>query len=107
VYFKQDFSSFDPTGLPAFEFSMQSNLVNIGALYGREFRLPNPRLSINIEAGLSKIVASKNSFYSNRPLVDGSAFGQSLYKELDKEMRKDYWKYGFIPTISFYLLYHL
>ena len=107
VYFAQDFSNFDPAGLPAFEFSMQSNLLNIGALYGRQFQLRNPRLSINAEAGLSKIVASQNSFHSNRSLVDQSAFGQNVYKELDKEIRKNYWKYGFIPTVSLYLIYHL
>ncbi|MEJ7681727.1 MAG: hypothetical protein WKG06_28545 [Segetibacter sp.] len=107
VYFKQDFSSFDLTGVPAFEFNMQSDILNLGALFGHEFQLHNPNFSINTEVGLSKIVASKNYFSSNRTVIDGSAFGQNIYKELDKEMKKDYWKYGFIPNISVYLVYHL
>lgn len=107
VYFKKDFSDFDLTGLPVFEFSMQSDILNIGALFGHEFQLHNPNFSINTEAGLSKIVASQNSFSSNRSLIDATAFGQNIYNELDKEMRTAYWKYGFIPTIGIYLVYHL
>ena len=107
VYFNQDFSSFDPTGLPAFEFNMQSDILNINALYGHEFQLHNPSLSINTEVGLSKITASKNGFSSNRSLVDGTAFARNIYKQIDKEMRTSFWKYGFIPTISVYLVYRL
>jgi hypothetical protein len=107
VYLKKDFTQFDVLGLPVFEFSMQSNMVNAGVLFGRQFRLHNPRLSINGEAGLSKIVTSKNSFSSNRSLIDRTAFAQKMYKEIDKEMQDAYWKYGFIPTINLYLVYHL
>jgi hypothetical protein len=107
VYFKKDFSSFDPTGLPVFEFAMQSNILNIGTFFGHKFQLNKPQLSINAEVGLSKIVASKNSFSSNRSLIDQTAFSRNLYKELDKEMRKAYWKYGFIPTLSIYFVYRL
>lgn len=67
VYFKKDFTEFDVTGLPAFEFSMQSNIANAGALFGRRFPLKNTRLSLNGEVNLSRIIASKNSFSSNRP----------------------------------------
>lgn len=107
VYFNQDFSSFDPTGLPAFEFNMQSDILNVNAMFGHEFQLPNPHLSINTEIGLSKIVNSKNYFSSNRPLVDGTAFARNIYNQLDKEMRTAFWKYGFIPTVSIYLVYRL
>lgn len=107
VYFKKDFTAFDPTGLPAFEFSMQSNIANAGALFGHEFRLRNPRVSINGEISLSKIVASKNSFSSNRSLIDQTSFAQNIYKEIDKQMRDAYWKYGFIPTLNLYLVYRL
>lgn len=107
VYFKKDFTEFNLTGIPLFEFSMQLNAVNAGALFGHEFRLRNPRLSLRGEAGLSKIVASKNSFVSNRTLIDQTAFAQTLYKEMDREMRDAFWKYGFIPTINLYLAYQL
>ena len=105
VYFKQDFTDFDLTGFPVFEFSMQSNLINAGALVGRRFPLRNPRLSLNGEVGLSKIVASKNSFSSNRPLIDQSLFATEIYKEIDTEMQTAYWKHGFIPTLNLYLVY--
>ena len=107
VYFKQDFSGFDPTGLPAFEFNMQSDIFNIDALFGHEFQLQHPRLSINAEFSLSKIIASQNNFYSNRSLIDGTAFARNIYKQLDKEIQSAFWKYGVIPTISVYLVYHL
>lgn len=107
VYFKKDFTEFDVTGLPAFEFSMHSNIINAGALFGHRFDLHNPRFSINGEVGLSKIVASKNSFASNRTLIDQTTVAQNLYKEIDTEMRDAYWKHGFIPTLNLYLVYHL
>lgn len=107
VYFKKDFTEFDVTGLPLFEFSMQSNIINAGALFGRRFALRNPRLSLNGEIGFSKIMTSKNSFSSNRSLVDQTAFAQNIYKEIDKEMQDAYWKHGFIPTLNLYLVYQL
>ena len=107
VYFQKDFTKFDVTGFPVFEFSMQSNLINSGALFGHQFQMRNPRLSINGEVGLSKIVTSKNSFVSNRTLIDQTALARNLYADIDKEMRKSYWKYGFIPTFNLYLVYQL
>ena len=107
VYYKKDFSAFDLLGLPVFEFAMQSNLFNTGALLGHQFQLRNPRFAINVEGGFSKIVASKNSFSSNRPLVDQTSFAKNLYGELDQEIRKAYWKHGFIPTVNLYLSYQL
>lgn len=107
VYFKKDFTGFDVMGLPVFNFQMQSNMVNLGALVGRQFQLRNPRLSINAELGLSKIIASKNSFSSNRTLIDQTTSAQNLYKEIDTKMRDAYWKYGFIPSINLYLVYFL
>lgn len=107
VYFKKDFSGFDLIGLPVFVFDMQSNIFNLGTLYGHQFNMRNPNLFINAEAGLSKIIASKNTFSSNRPLIDQTAYAKNLYMELDQEMKKAYWKYGYIPTISLYLVYKL
>lgn len=107
LYFKKDFTQFNVSGLPTFEFSMQSNILNAGALFGHMFQLRDPRFSINGEAGFSKIVASKNKFSTNRTLIDQTAFARNLYSEIDQEMRDAYWKYGFIPTINVYLIYHL
>lgn len=107
IYFKKDFTAFNINSLPLFEFSMQSNILNAGAMFGHRFQLRNPRLAVNGEAGLSKILASKNAFSSNRPLIDQTALAKSLFKEIDKEMQDAFWKHGFIPTINLYLAYQL
>lgn len=107
IHFKKDFSQFDLNGLPLFEFAMQSNIINAGLLYGRQFQLRHPRLALHAEAGIAKIVASNNSFSSNRSSVDRTRFAANLYAELDEEMRSAYWKHGFIPTLNLYLFYRL
>lgn len=107
VYFKKDFNQFDITGLPMFQFSMQSNIINVGALFGHTFQLGNPRLSLNGEVGFSKIVASKNTFSSNRTLIDQTSFARNLFGEIDQGMRDAYVKYGYIPTINVYLFFRL
>jgi hypothetical protein len=107
IYFKKDFTSFDVGALPAFEFSMQSNILNTGLLVGHQFQLQNPQFRIDGEVGFSKIVASKNTFNSNRALVDQTAFAKNIYKEIDDEMQSAYWKHGFIPTVNVYLVYRI
>ena len=107
IYFKKDFTSFDVNALPSFQFSMQSNILNTGLLFGHQFQLSNPQFSINGEAGFSKIITSKNSFASNRTLIDATAFARNMYKEIDNEMQSAYWKHGFIPTINIYLVYRI
>ena len=105
IYFKKDFTQFDITGLPAFQFSMQSNIFNVGALFGHQFQLGNPHLSLNGEVGFAKIVASENTFSSNRTLIDQTSLARNLYSEIDQSIRKDYVKYGYIPTINVYLVF--
>lgn len=107
VYLKRDVSQSDLSSLPVFEFSAKSNLVNAGALLGHEFRLHNPKFSIKGEIGLSKIVSSKNSFASSLTLIDQTSFAQNIYKQIDQEVKDAYRKYGYIPTINLYLVYHL
>lgn len=107
IHFEKDFSQFDLLSLPAFTFTMQSNLFNAGILAGRSFSLRNPRCAINAELGLSKVLASGNSFASNRNLVDQTRFAANLYRELDEEMRGAFWRHGLIPTLNLYFVYHL
>ena len=107
IFFKQDFSGFGLSSLPAFEFTMQSNLFNLGVLYGRQIPLPNPRWRIDAEVGVAKVVASGNTFASNRPLIDRTGLTQGLYRELDRQLKKSYWQYGWLPTVSVYLVYQL
>jgi hypothetical protein len=105
VYFKKDFSQFNVNALPLFEFSMQSNIINTGLLFGRRFNLRNPSFGINAEVALAKTVGSKNSFASNRAIVDQTGFARNLYSELDESMREAYLDHGYIPTLNLYLVY--
>ncbi len=107
IYFKRDFSSFDPKGLPNFEFSMQSNLFQLGALYGRQFYLPHPRWRIDAEISVAKVLGSTSTFASNRPAVDRTALAKSLYQALDREVGEAYQQHGWLPTINLYLVYQL
>lgn len=107
IYFKGDFSGFDPKGLPGFEFSMQSNLFQLGALYGRQFQLPHPRWRIDAEVSLAKVIASTSTFASNRPTVDRTGLAKSLYQTLNREVGEAYRQHGWLPTINVYLVYQL
>ncbi|QMU29173.1 hypothetical protein [Adhaeribacter radiodurans] len=107
IYFKQDFSNFDPQGLPSFVFSMQSNLWQVGALYGRQFHFSNPRWRLDAEFSLGKVIASTSSFSSNRLAVDRTGLAQTLYQYLDREVGTAYQQHGWLPTINLYLVYQL
>jgi len=107
IYFNRDFSGFDPQGLPNFEFSMQSNLFQLGALYGRQFQLPHPRWRIDAELSVAKVIASSSTFASNRPSVDRTGLATSLYQILNREVGKAYRQHGWLPTINLYLVYQL
>ncbi|RDC58824.1 hypothetical protein [Adhaeribacter pallidiroseus] len=107
IYFKRDFSGFDPQGLPAFAFAMQSNLYLLGALYGRQFPLPNPRWRIDGELSLAKVITSSSSFSSNRPGIDRTVLAKGLYQVLDREVGAAYQQHGWLPTLNVYLVYQL
>jgi hypothetical protein len=107
IYFKQDFSGFDPRGLPAFAFSMQSNLLQLGALYGRQFQFRSPRWRMDAELSVAKVVTSRSTFSSNRPGVDRTGLAKTLYQYLDREVGQAYQKHGWLPTINVYLVYQL
>lgn len=107
IYFKRDFSGFDPQGSPAFAFSMQSNLYLLGALYGRQFQLLNPRWRIDGELSLAKVITSSSSFSSNRPGIDRTGLAKGLYQVLDREVGEAYQQHGWLPTLNVYLVYQL
>jgi len=107
IYFNRDFSDFDPQGLPDFEFSMQSNLFQLGALYGRQFQLPHPRWRIDAELSLAKVIASSSTFASNRSAVDRTGLAKSLYQTLNQEIGEAYRQHGWLPTFNLYLVYQL
>lgn len=107
IYFKRDFSDFDPKGLPDFEFSMQSNLYQLGALYGRQFQFTNPRWRLDAELSLAKVLTSTSTFSSNRPSVDRTRLARTLFQALDREVGEAYQQHGWLPTLNVYLVYQL
>ena len=61
VYLKKDFTQFNITGIPLFEFSMQSDAWNAGALFGHEFRLRNSRFSLRGKQGFPRSLPRKTA----------------------------------------------
>ncbi len=86
IYLKRDFSGFGLLNLPPFVFNLQSNLWVGGLRVGRSIRFGDSPFGLNLEASLGKIVATRNTFSSNRPLVDGLGVIQRLYDDLDNEI---------------------
>lgn len=107
IYFKRDFSGFGLLNSPAFVFNMQSNLWVGGLRVGRSIRFGDSPFGLNLEASLGKIVATRNTFSSNRPLVDGLGVTQRLYDNLDNEIDTKLRRNGFLPTLNVLLTYRL
>ncbi len=95
--------------LPALmpELTTRSNLFMLGVGYGRRFPLSNAPVSIQIEAGFSKILGSVNNFSSNLGRIDDISLIQSYYSQMDDRLKKSYRQYGYVPSVSVYLVYHL
>ena len=56
---------------------------------------------------MGKIVATRNTFSSNRALVDGLGVTQRLYKDLDNEIDAKLRQSGFLPTLNVLLTYRV
>jgi len=89
------------------ELTTRSNLFILGLNYGRRFPLPNTPLSLQLEAGFAKIMGSANRFSSSLGSLDNISLIQGYYQRMDDRLRDSYWKYGYIPSVSVYLVYHL
>jgi hypothetical protein len=107
LYFKRDFSSFGPLASPALVFEMQSNLWLGGLRVGRSFQFADSRFGLNLEAGLGKIFATRNTFASNRSLVDALGITQRLYADLDHEIDSSLRQHGYLPTLDVLFTYRL
>lgn len=107
VYFKRDFSGFGLLNSPTFVFNMQSNLWVAGLRVSRSIRFADSRLGLNVEASLGKIVATRNTFSSNRSLVDGLGLTQRLYDNLNAEVDTKLRQNGFLPTLNLLLTYRM
>ena len=107
IYFKRDFSGFGLLNAPTFVFNLQSNLWVGGLRVGRSIWFVDSPLGLNLEASLGKIVATRNTFSSNRSLIDGLGVTQRLYNDLDNEIDAKLRRNGFLPTLNVLLSYRL
>ncbi|MBC3788827.1 hypothetical protein [Spirosoma utsteinense] len=107
IYFKQDFSGFGLLNSPAFVFTLQSNWWIGGLRIGRSFTFKESRFGLNTEVSLGKILATRNTFSSNRSLVDGLGVTQRLYSSLDNEIDAKLRRNGLLPTLNALLTYRL
>lgn len=105
AYFNTDLSFLNPFGFSVTELSADSYLTNLGILYGRRFVLPNPKFEIIAEAGIARIISSRNSFKSNQGLLERLPVVQQVYSRLDNDFSDAYRRYGYLPTVNIYLNY--
>jgi hypothetical protein len=107
LYFQRDFSGFGLLASPAFVFDMQSSLWLGGLRVGRAFQFPASRFGLNLEAGLGKVFTTRNTFASNRSLIDALGVTQQLYADLDHEIDSSLRRHGYLPTLDVLLTYRL
>lgn len=81
--------------------TIQSNLSQLGFLYGRRFVLKNPRFEIDVEAGFSKNVGSVTKITSENREVG------TLDYEVNQELDDWYAQYAYIPSLTFALVYNI
>lgn len=77
-----------------------SRLWQIGLLVGRQFELSNPKLELRTEFSISKNMFSSNKFSSQTP------YPQTLFNNMETDLKETYKKSAYIPSVNIYLLYH-
>ena len=82
------------------EIRLESNLLQLGLLFGYRFEL-NSKFEIKTEFSISKHVFSTNNFSSETP------YPAELYTLLDDDISTTYKKYAYIPSINIYFVYKL
>ena len=85
----------------------RSNLFVLGLGYGWRIAPPDSRVSLQLEAGFSKILASANRFSSNIGILDRTGLAQGVYGQMDNRLKDSYRKYGYVPSLGVYLVYAL
>lgn len=81
--------------------NIQSNLSQVGMLYGRRFALKNSKFEIDAEAGISKNIDSFTKVTSENREVD--SFSQEVNQELDAW----YARHAIIPSLTVALVYKI
>ncbi len=87
------------------DFSTRSNLFLLGITYGKEFTLSDPRFALRPEIGFTKIIAARNHFSIDIDVLDQLPPVKVYYHNLDERLKSYYLTYGYIPSISLYLVY--
>jgi hypothetical protein len=85
----------------------RSNLFLLGLGYGWRISPPDSRVSVQLEAGFSKILGSSNKFSSNIGVLDRTGLVQGVYGQMDNRLKDSYRDYGYVPSLSVYLVYAL
>jgi hypothetical protein len=85
----------------------RSNLFMLGLGYGWRFSPPDSRVSLQLEAGFSKILASGSKFSSNIAVLDNTALARGAYGQMQNRLRDSYRQYGYVPSLGVYLVYAL
>jgi hypothetical protein len=109
TYYKKDLppipAEFQPL-LDGLQLKWQSHIWNSGILIGRKFLLPNPRLAIHTELGLTRTFSSTHSFASNNSFLDQTTLADEIYTRLDYEFKEAFRKYGYYPSVNLYVFYN-
>jgi hypothetical protein len=87
--------------------STRSNLFMLGLGYGWRLSPPDSRVSLQLEAGFSKILGSDSKFSSNIGALDNTALAQGVYGQMENRLRDSYRQYGYLPSLSVYLVYSI
>ena len=91
-----------PPFLPGFipEVSLQSELFQLGLLYGRRFSFKNyPAIEIHAEFAVSKNLASRSKLSSDNVEMD------FVNNQVDNELDDIFSNYAYIPTINIFFVY--
>jgi hypothetical protein len=85
----------------------RSSLFVLGLGYGWRLSPPGSRVSLQLEAGFSKILGSGSKFSSNIGILDNTALARGVYGQMENRLRDSYRQYGYVPSLGAYLVYSL
>lgn len=110
LYLERDLP--DLSGIPFLPAAMptlttRSNLFMLGLGYGWRLSPPGSRVSLQLEAGFSKILGSASKFSSNIGILDNTALARGVYGQMENRLRDSYRQYGYVPSLGVYLVYSL
>ncbi|CAN5268000.1 hypothetical protein BH23BAC1_BH23BAC1_37350 [soil metagenome] len=106
AYYGIDFSILEFLTGPI-DLNLQSNLYNLGVIFGKRIIIREPDIQLHLVLAVSKNVTSRNNFNSSRPNLDDNRFVRNIYNRVDNELRDTYLAYVIIPSFNVYLVYNL